>query len=144
MSKRFNLQAKETEEEARRVAAEDRAKMKEERRQKRLEDEEQKKAKRQKKEEERQKREDERRRVREERDARGRLADIKYTCGVCGVRARVNDELLGIEWYGCDSDECKSSGWFHLDCLNVIESEALRESLECGAKWVCRFCLREE
>jgi len=98
--------------------------MKEERKQKRLEE---KKAKRQKKGEENQKNEEKRRRVREETAVRGRLSDIKYTCGVCGMHARVNDELHGIEWYGCDS-ECKSSGWFHLDC------DDLRESLKMSCK----------
>ena len=48
MFKRFNLQAKKTEE-ARRVAADDRARIREEGRQRRLKEEEEKKSKRQKK-----------------------------------------------------------------------------------------------
>ena len=31
-----------------------------------------------------------------------RLAYRRLTCGVCGVRAIVNDEREGVEWYGRD------------------------------------------
>jgi hypothetical protein len=54
----------------------------------------------------------------EKQEEKRKLADIKHTCCVCGVRGRVGDEDEGIMWVGCDSDVCASgTGWFHHESL---------------------------
>jgi len=86
----------------------------------------------------------ERERAKQKRERFGRLASKKFTCGVCSVRARVNDEREGVKWYGCDRGEgCKVGGWFHMLCLPESEQESLRASLVSGDKWVCAFCMEE-
>ncbi|XP_053398418.1 uncharacterized protein LOC123557736 [Mercenaria mercenaria] len=66
------------------------------------------------------------------------LASVIYTCGVCGVRGRKDDEVNGIEWVGCDEEMCLSC--FHLDCLSESEREYVRESLADDTDWYCKMC----
>ncbi|XP_060592326.1 uncharacterized protein LOC132747033 [Ruditapes philippinarum] len=73
-------------------------------RKQKIAEDELKAAKKQKRETEKNEREQEKLRERERKEKFGKLADRKYTCGVCGVRGRVFDEQNGVEWYGCDND----------------------------------------
>ncbi|XP_053383335.1 uncharacterized protein LOC128549782 [Mercenaria mercenaria] len=66
------------------------------------------------------------------------LASVIYTCGVCDVRGRKDDEVNRIEWVGCDEEMCLS--WFHLDCLSESEREYVRESLADDTDWYCKMC----
>ena len=98
-------------------------------------------AKRQKRETEKDEREREKLRERERKEKFGKLADKKYTCGVCGVRGRVYDELYGVEWYGCDNEVCVKTGWYHFDCLCESEKKVIRESLnDDDVLWYCKSC----
>jgi len=126
------------------AAAETRASVREESKKRRLEEEEKQAQKRRQREKDLVKRREERERAKQERDSFGRLASKKFTSGVCSVRARVNDEREGVEWYGCDrGDGCKVGGWFHMVCLPESEQESLRASLVSGDEWVCAFCMEE-
>ncbi|XP_052783979.1 uncharacterized protein LOC128219880 [Mya arenaria] len=139
-----SLKAKETEAAERKVAAETRVKEREEKRKQRLDHEAERLSKRQRREHEKREKDLERENLRRERQTFGRLADKKYTCGLCGIRARVNDEKEGVEWYGCDrAEDCKRSGWYHFSCLSESEQMSLQESLDTGSEWVCLFCSEE-
>ena len=92
----------ETEAAVKLTAAETKAREREEREKRRLEEEEKQAQKKRQREVDLVKRREERDRAKQERDCFGRLASKKFTCGVCSVRARVNDEREGVEWYGCD------------------------------------------
>jgi hypothetical protein len=110
------------------------------RKQKLVEDE-LKAAKRQKRETEKNEREQEKLRERERKEKFGKLADKKYTCGVCGERGRVYDEQYGVEWYGCDNELCVTTGWYHFDCLCESERNVIRESLnDDDVQWYCKAC----
>ena len=56
----------------------------------------------------------------------GRLAPIKFTCGVCGERGRLNDQMNDVMWYGCKERVCER--WYH-------EEVCGRESIQQRA-WV--------
>ncbi|XP_060568533.1 uncharacterized protein LOC132727140 [Ruditapes philippinarum] len=56
---------------------------------------------------------------RPQNERQSRLASPIYTCGVCSVRGRVDDEAHGIEWVGCDEDMCLT--WYHFECLSSEE-----------------------
>ncbi|XP_045156950.2 chromatin assembly factor 1 subunit A-like isoform X2 [Mercenaria mercenaria] len=114
---------------------------KESRREQKEIEQEMRTAKRQKKEQERSERELAKLREKEKKIKFGKLAEKKYTYGVCGVRGRVNDVLYGVEWYGCDNEDCKSTGWFHFEYLSEGERDVIRDSLEDeDVSWFCKTC----
>ncbi|XP_060560718.1 uncharacterized protein LOC132720575 [Ruditapes philippinarum] len=104
-------------------------------RKQKIAEDELKAAKKQKRETEKNEREQEKLRERERKEKFGKLADRKYTCGVCGVRGRVFDEQNGVEWYGCDNDLCVITGWYHFECLSESEKKLLRERV-----WMKMMC----
>ncbi|KAH3698902.1 hypothetical protein DPMN_073847 [Dreissena polymorpha] len=88
-------------------------------------------------------RKQERKKNADEKRDRGKLANKKFTCGVCCMRGRVLDKSKGIVWFGCDEKVCGK--WFHFECFHRSEQEYLRESMEEGESWYCKasipFCL---
>ncbi|XP_053381705.1 uncharacterized protein LOC123536821 [Mercenaria mercenaria] len=111
------------------------------RRKKKLEDDEMKVEKRRRKEAEKAEKEQEKLKEKERKEKYGKLTEKKYTCGVCDVRGRINDEMYGIEWYGCDNDTCKTTGWYHFECLSEAEKAVIRESLDDeDVRWYCKAC----
>ena len=93
--------------------------LKEQRKQQKEKDDEEK-VERKKRREERKKKEQEREEEKMKKAVGGCLAHRRYTCAVCGERGRVNDELNGVMWYGCDESMC--GRWFHEECLSQSES----------------------
>ncbi|XP_052284973.1 uncharacterized protein LOC127881261 [Dreissena polymorpha] len=83
-------------------------------------------------------REQEQKKKADEKMDRGKLANKKFTCGVCCMRGRVLDESKGIVWFGCDEKVCGK--WYHFECLHRSEQEYLRESMEEGESWYCKAC----
>jgi len=109
------FQAKETKAAAKVVAAETRAREREGGKNKRLEEEEKRAEKRRQRKEELVKPREGWASAKQVRDRVGRLPSKTFTCGVCSVRARVNDELEGVACYGCDrGDVYKVGGLFHM------------------------------
>ncbi|XP_053400930.1 uncharacterized protein LOC128557557 [Mercenaria mercenaria] len=151
-----SLQEKEKKEEERRAAIatrkleaekrrEAKAKDAEERRLKRAEEQTKRAEKRKREEEEKA----ERKRLREERKAQKEARSLRreivvidelrasmYICNVCGGRGRKDDEVNGVEWYGCDGCEA----WYHDGCLSVRELEFVRVSLNERSDWLCKSC----
>ncbi|XP_060560005.1 axoneme-associated protein mst101(2)-like [Ruditapes philippinarum] len=133
-------QLKEKEENARKLeeAKEERRKLKEFRKEQKERDIEERQHKKQKKTEEKERRERQKKDEQIRRAVCGRLANRKFTCGVCGERGRMNDELNGVMWYGCDESMCEK--WYHEECLSMKERECLRESMEEKSDWYCGKC----
>ncbi|XP_053395662.1 mitogen-activated protein kinase 7-like [Mercenaria mercenaria] len=117
---------------------EERQRQREERRIQRQKEEEERLVKRQKREMERRSKALSKEMVRMKRAVGGRLAAKKFTCGVCGGRGRMNDEINGVMWYDCDESLCER--WYHEDCLSVREREYLLESVSERCDWFCRKC----
>ncbi|XP_053405143.1 uncharacterized protein LOC128558894 [Mercenaria mercenaria] len=111
------------------------------RRKKKLEDDEMKAEKRRRKEAEKTEEEQEKLKEKERKEKYGKLAEKKYRCGVCDIRGRINDEMYGIEWYGCYNDTCKTTGWYHFESLSDSEKAVIRESLDDeDVRWYCKAC----
>ncbi|XP_053381964.1 uncharacterized protein LOC128549365 [Mercenaria mercenaria] len=131
---------KEKEDAARREKEEkeERQRQREERRIQRQKEEEERLVKRQKREEDRRSKALSKEMDRMKRAVGGRLAAKKFTCSVCGERGRMNDEINGVMWYGCDESMCER--WYHEECLSMREREYLLESMSERCDWFCRQC----
>ena len=130
----FILQEKEVRADQKEREREERQKKKEQRAEERKREECEKEAKRQKRAEAKLRREQEQ----IKKAVGGRLDKKVYTCGICGERGRVIDEMNAIRQYGCDENACGK--WHHYECLGVGERDCLRESVDEQISWYCSVC----
>ena len=112
--------------------------MKEKRREEKEKECEEKRVKRQRREEEKMLKEQRKQADCIRKAVGGRLAPKKFTCGVCGERGRLNDEMNDVMWYGCEESVCER--WYHEECLSMREREYLAESMDAGSEWYCKKC----
>ncbi|XP_060575063.1 uncharacterized protein LOC132732603 [Ruditapes philippinarum] len=117
---------------------EERLRLKEQRKQQKEKEGEEKVEKKKRREAEKKKKEQELKEERMKKAVGGRLAHKRFTCAVCGERGRVNDEVNGVMWYGCDDGMC--GRWYHEECLGQSENEYLKESESDGMPWYCAVC----